>query len=66
MLKGLILEDIPSFMKELGHGFCFIDSEYKIRLGDRYHYIDLLLFNYEYNAFIVIELKVTKLKKEHV
>ena len=66
MLQRLILEDISSFMKELGNGFSFIDSEYKIKLGDRYNYIDLLLFNIEYNCYVVIELKVTELKKEHV
>ena len=53
-------------MKELGNGFSFIDSEYKIKLGDRYNYIDLLLFNIEYNCYVVIELKITELKKEHI
>ena len=66
VLQKLILEDIPSFLKELGNGFSFIDSEYKIKIGDRYNYIDLLLFNIEYNCYAVIELKVTELKKEHV
>ena len=44
-------------MKELGTGYSFIDSEYKIRIGNTFNYIDLLLFNYEYNAFVVVELK---------
>ena len=66
ILKKLILEDLPSFMKELGDGFCFIDSEYKIKVGNNYNYIDLLLFNYIYNCFVVTELKVTELKKEHI
>ena len=66
VLQKLILEDIPSFLKELGNGFCFIDNEYKIKIGDRYNYIDLLLFNIEYNCYVVIELKVTELKKEHI
>ena len=44
-------------MKELGYGFCFVNSEYKIKIGDRYNYNDLLLFNYTYNCFVVIELK---------
>ena len=66
ILQKLILEDLSNFMKELGEGFSFIDSEYKIKLGDRYNYIDLLLFNYIYNCFIVIELKITELKKEHI
>ena len=66
VLQKLILEDIPSFLKELGNGFSFIDSEYKIKIGDRYNYIDLLLFNYEFNCFAVVELKVSELKKEHI
>lgn len=64
MLQRLILEDISSFMKELGNGFSFIDSEYKIKLGDRYNYIDLLLFNIEFNCYVVVELKVCELRKE--
>ena len=43
ILQKLILEDISSFLDELGDGFCFISNEYKIRIGDRYNYIDLLL-----------------------
>ncbi len=66
MLQRLILEDIPSFLKELGDGFSFIENEYKIKIGNTYNYIDLLLFNYIYNCFIVIELKVCELKKEHI
>jgi len=66
LLKQLILEDITSFMKELGTGFSYIDSEYKINVGNRNNYIDLLLFNIEYNCYVVIELKVTELKKEYL
>ena len=66
ILQQLILEDIENFMKELGNSFCFIGSEYKIKFDNTYNYIDLLLFNYEYNCFVVIELKVTDLKKEHI
>ena len=66
ILQKLILENIESFMNELGNSFSFIGSEYKIKIGDRYNYIDLLLFNIEYNCYVVIELKVTELKKEHI
>jgi predicted nuclease of restriction endonuclease-like (RecB) superfamily len=66
MLKQLILEDLDNFLKELGNGFSYIGNEYKIKIGDRYNYIDLLLFNYIYNCFIVIELKITELKKEYI
>ena len=66
MLQELILDNIEEFMSELGDGFCFIGSEYKIKLSNTYNYIDLLLFNIKYNCYIVIELKVTELKKEHI
>ena len=66
VLQKLILEDIPSFLDELGNGFTFVRNEYKIKIGDRYNYIDLLLFNYEFNCFVVVELKVTELRKEHI
>ena len=61
-----IIEDLPSFLDELGTGFTFVRNEYKITIGDSYNYIDLLLFNIEYNCYVVVELKVTELKKEHI
>ena len=66
MLQKLILDDIPSFLDELGTGFTFIRNEYKIKLGDNYNYIDLLLYNIKYKCYVVIELKITDLKKEHI
>ena len=66
MLQRLILEDIPSFLKELGDGFSFIENEYKIKIGNTYNYIDLLLFNIKFNCYVVIELKLCELKKEHI
>ena len=66
LLQKLILEDIPSFLKELGSGYTFIENEYKIKIGNTYNYIDLLLYNIEFNCYVVVELKVTDLKKEHI
>ena len=57
---------MSGFLKGLGNGFSFIDNEYKIKIGNNYNYIDLLLYNITYNCYIVIELKVTELKKEHI
>ena len=66
VLQKLILEDIESFMKELGDSYSFIGSEYKIKIGDRNHYIDLLLFNIKYNCYVAVELKVTEFKVEYI
>ena len=65
VLQKLILEDIENFLDELGNGFTFIKSEYTIKIGNTYNYIDLLLYNINYKCYVVVELKVTELKKEH-
>ena len=65
-LKQLILNDLDNFLLQLGTGFTYVGSEYKIKLDNRYNYIDLLLYNIEFNCYVVIELKVTELKKEHI
>ncbi len=60
------MEEIPSFLDELGEGFTFVRNEYPIKIGNNYNYIDLLLFNIKYNCYVVIELKITELKKDHI
>ena len=65
VLQKLILEDIENFLDELGSGFTFIKSEYPIKIDGRYNYIDLLLYNIKYKCYVVVELKVTELKKEY-
>ena len=65
-LQENIMLNISSFLKELGNGFSFIDNEYKIKIGNNYNYIDLLLYNVKFKCYVVVELKVTELKKEHI
>ena len=62
----MILEDIDNFLKELGEYFSYIGNEYKIKLGNRYTYIELMLFNIKYNCYVVVELKITELRKEYI
>ena len=65
-LKQAILVDLDSFLNQLGYGFTYVGNEFRIKINNTYNYIDLLLFNIEYNCYVVIELKVTELKKEHI
>ena len=44
----------------------YAGSQYKIKIGSNFNYIDVLLFNYIFNSFIVVEIKVTELKKEYI
>lgn len=64
-LKELILNNLDDFLLQLGRGFTYIGNEYKIKLGDRYNYIDLFLYNIRYKCYVVIELKVTELNSNH-
>ena len=66
VLKESILNNLDSFLLQLGIGYSYVGNEYKIKIGSSYNYIDLLLFNYKYNCFVIVELKVTELKKEHI
>ena len=54
------------FLKELGVGFAYVGGEVKIKMSDRYNYIDFLLFNVKYNCYVVIELKTTEMKAEYI
>ena len=65
-LHQAILENMDDFLKEFGVGFTYVGSEVKIKIGNSYHFIDFLLFNYKFNCFVVIELKVTEFKAEYI
>ena len=64
-LKEAILNNIDDFLRQLGIGFTYVGNEYKIKIDNIYNYIDLLLYNIKYKCYAVVELKVTKLKKEY-
>ena len=66
MLAEIIMDNIEEFLSELGVGYSFIKKEYPIKIGDRYNYIDMLLYNIYDNRYVVIELKINEIKKEHI
>ena len=59
-----ILANLDFFFKQLGEVFLYASHQFKISDGKNNYYIDILLFNYKINAFVVVELKVRSLKKE--
>ena len=65
-LKQAILNNLDSFLSQLGNGFLYGGNEYKIKIGSNYNYIDLLLYNVKFKCYVVVELKITELKKEHI
>ena len=66
VLQEMIMNDLSNFLRQLGSGFSFIDREYKVQIGNNFNYIDILLYNYIRNCFVVVELKITELKKEYL
>ena len=66
MLLETILDNLEEFLSEFGDGYSFIKSEYPIKIGDRYNYIDMLLYNIYDNCYAAIELKINEIKKEHI
>lgn len=59
-------ENQASFCKSLGEGYTYCGSQYKIKIGANYNYIDVLLFNVMDMNYVVVEIKVTEIKKEHI
>ena len=66
VLKAFILKDIDNFLLQLGNGFAYMANEYKIMIGNKPNYIDMLLYNAIYNCYVVVELKTTESNKNHL
>ncbi len=64
MEKKLIVR-FKDFITELGLGFCFIGSQYKIKLSDKEYFIDLLFFHRKLKSLVAIELKIGAFKPEY-
>ena len=66
LVQKWIDENPTLFCKSLGNGYSYIESQFKIKIGSNYNYIDVLLFNTVDLNYVVVKIKVTELKKEHI
>ena len=66
IVQKWIDENPVNFCEALGEGYTYVKSQYKIKIGLNYNYIDVLLFNTIDLNYVVVEIKVTELKKEHI
>ena len=66
ILQKYIDENSVELCDALGEGYTYVKSQYKIKIGNNYNYIDVLLFNTIDLNYVVVELKITELKKEHI
>lgn len=65
-LEAALVEKITKFLLELGSGFAFVGQQYHLEEGGQDFYIDLLFYHLELRSYIVIDLKTTDFKPEHV
>ena len=60
LLKDKLLGNITQFLVELGTGFGYLGKEYRIQIGEREQFIDLLFYNLNLSCYVVIEVKIGK------
>jgi len=64
-LEHQLLQHIKEFMLEIGYGFTFLGSQYKIKLGENEYFIDLLFYHRGLQCLVALELKITKFIPEY-
>ena len=63
-LEKLIYSQLSYVFMQLGNDFTWVGNQYKISDGNKNYYIDMLLYNINYNCYVVVEIKCRSLKKE--
>lgn len=58
VLKNALLANISQFLLELGTGFAYVGKEYRLQIGQKEKFIDLLFYNINLSCYVVIEVKI--------
>ena len=65
-LENALVKQIEDFMLELGRGFMFVGTQQRVTLNNTHYYVDMVFYNKELHAYVLIELKTVKLMPEAV
>ncbi len=65
-LEKALVAQIESFLLELGRGFMFVGTQQRVTLGNHHYYVDMVFYNKILRAYVLIELKTTRLMPEAV
>ena len=65
-LEQAIISNLQQFLLELGKGFAFVERQQRIRFDDEDFYIDLVFYNFKLKCFLLVDLKLGKLKHQDV
>jgi len=64
-LEKALIEHIEDFLLELGRGFMFVGSQQRISIAGINYYVDMVFYNKILRAYVLIDLKINKLKPEN-
>ena len=65
-LKDALIANIQKFLIELGNGFAYMGREYHLKVGETEQFLDMLFYNTQVHAYVVIEVKTTAFKPEYI
>jgi predicted nuclease of restriction endonuclease-like (RecB) superfamily len=65
-LENKLIENVKRFLLELGYGFCFIGNQYRLTLGKKEYFIDLLFYHRILKCIVAVDLKVVEFEPEFV
>ena len=65
-LERALVQQIEKFLLELGRGFMFVGTQQRVTLNNNHYYVDMVFYNKPLRAYVLIELKTTKLLPEAV
>ncbi|MDP8099636.1 PDDEXK nuclease domain-containing protein [Pasteurella atlantica] len=65
-VEQAIINNLQQFLLELGKGFAFVERQKRIRFDDEDFYIDLVFYNFKLKCFLLIDLKISKLKHQDI
>ena len=65
-LEQAIISNLQQFLLELGKGFAFVERQQRIRFDDEDFYIDLVFYNFKLKCFLLVDLKLGKLRHQDI
>lgn len=65
-LRLALVANLKKFILELGKNFAFIGQEYRVQVGNKDFYLDLLFYHRELQCLVAVELKIDEFKPEYL
>jgi predicted nuclease of restriction endonuclease-like (RecB) superfamily len=64
-LEDRLIERLQQFILELGYGFCFVGRQYRLAIGRKEYFVDLLFYHRFLKALVAFDLKIGAFEPEH-